>query len=118
MVDDLKPNQIEQARKIEWLSRLDHRIFDELICTHKGDKDTPENFTGYDQATDPDTVLLAKAPYDEMYRYYLEMHIDLVNLEYDKYNNSAVQFNEAWGQFARKYHREHRPLVGQLTHRF
>lgn len=118
LVDELKPNQIERARKIEWLSRLDQQIFEELMCRHVGDRDTPEEFTGYDQETDPDTVLLAKAPQDEMYRYYLELHIDLANLEYDKYNNDTVIFNDLWGQYARKYHREHRPLVGQLTHRF
>ena len=118
LVDELKPNQIERARKIEWLSRLDERIFDELMCTHQGGPDVPEEFLGYDQATDPDTELLAKAPYDEMYRFYLEMHIDRTNLENDKYNDDAAMFNDLWGQYARKYHREHRPLVGQLTHRF
>ncbi len=118
LVDDLKPNQIERARKIEWLSRLDRRVFDELMCRHKGDENTPDNFDGYDQATSPDTVLLIPAPYDEIYRFYLEMHIDRANLENDKYNDDASLFNDMWGQYARRYHREHLPLMGQLTHRF
>ena len=118
LVDELKPNQVETARKIEWLSWLDQRVFVEIICTHQGDENTPENFTGYSQDTDQDTVLLIPAPYDEVYRFYLEMEIDRVNLENDKYNDDALLFNNAWGQFARKYHREHRPLIGQLTHRF
>ena len=118
LVDDLKPNQVEEARKIEWLSRLDQRVFDELICRHKGDENTPEHFDGYTQETDRDTALLIPAPYDEVYRFYLELHIDRVNLENDKYNDDSAMFNELWDQYARKYHREHRPLVGQLTNRF
>ncbi len=118
LVDNLKPNQIERARKIEWLSRLDQRIFEELMCKHRGNADTPEHFDGYSQDTHPDTELLARAPYDEMYRFYLEMHIDRTNLENDKYNDDAAMFNDLWGQYARWYHREHRPLMGELTHRF
>ena len=34
LVDEMKPNQIERARKIEWLSRLDERLFREVICAH------------------------------------------------------------------------------------
>ena len=110
--DELKPNQIERARKIDWLERLDRRIFHDLICTHerKSGDETPAFFAGYGQDTHPDTVLLAPAPYDEIYRFYLEMHIDLVNQEYDKYNNSAMLYDASWGQLARMWHREHRPL--------
>lgn len=116
--DELKPNQIERARKIDWLSRLDGRIYKELMCTHerKSPEEVPDEFTGYKQDTDPDAVLLAPAPYDEIYRFYLEMHIDLANQEYDKYNNSAVLYGNAWGQLSRMWHREHRPLEGATAH--
>ena len=106
--DALKPNQVERAQKIAWLTQLDGWIFSTLMKRHAKDGETPERFTPYTQASSPDTELLAKPPYDEMYRFYLEMHIDLVNLEFDKYNNSAALYTAAWGQFARAYHREHR----------
>ena len=106
--DELKPNQVAKAQKIEWLSHLDRRIFREILCAHEPDADTPKAFGGYTQDTPPDTELLAKPPYDDVYPYFLQMHIDLVNLEYDKYNNSLLLFSDAWGQFARAYHREHR----------
>lgn len=110
LADELKPNQIERARKIEWLSRLDQWIYQEIICRHERDENTPDEFVPYTQDTAPDTELLAKAPFDEVYRFCLEMHIDLANLEYDKYNNSAALYAAARGQFARAYHRTHLPL--------
>ncbi len=110
-VDELKPNQIDRARKIQWLSALDLQIYRELICTHeRGRGEAPETFGGYDQTTDPDSLLLAPPPYDEIYRFYLEMHIDLVNREFDQYNNSAALYAAAWGRLSRMWHREHKPI--------
>ena len=106
--DELKPNQVAKAQKITWLSHLDRRIFREVISVHEPDADTPQAFGGYTQDTPPDTELVVKPPYDDIYPYFLQMQIDLVNLEYDKYNNSLLLFSNAWGQFARAYHREHR----------
>ena len=110
-VDELKPNQIDRARKIEWLSALDLLIYRDLICTHQHSREeAPEAFGGYDQNTGADTVLLAPPPYDEIYRFYLEMHIDLVNREFDQYNNSAALYAASWGRLSRMWHREHKPL--------
>lgn len=109
-VDELKPNQVTRADKIKWLSRLDRRIFEQVISRHEKEEGAPDAFPGYGQDTPPDTELLAPPPYDEVYRFYLEMHIDLVNQELDKYNNSAALYASAWGQLARAWHREHRPL--------
>ena len=111
LVDELKPNQVERARKIDWLGQLDHWIFVSLMQTHERDADVPEDFIPYTQETNPNTVLLAKAPYEELYRFFLEMHIDLVNQEYDKYNNSSALYANAWGQFSRAWHRNHKPLL-------
>ena len=110
LVDELKPNQIEKARKIEWLAHLDGRIYQEVICCHEG-KESAAVFIPYTQETPPDTELLVKAPFDELYRFYLEMHIDLANQEYDKYNNSAQLYANALSQYKRWYHREHRPRM-------
>ena len=110
LADELKPNQIERARKIEWLTRLDHRFYRDIMCRHEKDENVPDEFVAYRQSTDGDTELLIKAPYDEVYRFYLEMQIDLANQEYDRYNNSAMLYHNAWGEAVRAYHREHRPL--------
>lgn len=111
-VDELKPNQVERARKIEWLSRVDKRVYRDVLCRHEREDadEVPDTFTGYSQDTPPDTELLIKAPYDEIYRFCLEMQIDLANLEYDKYNNSAALYANAMGEFTRDWHRRHKPL--------
>ena len=113
--DELTPNQIERARKIDWLNRLDGRIYRDILCQHerRNAEEVPDVCPHYDQATPPDTELLAIAPYDEMYRFYLEMHINLANQEYDRYNNSATLHAEKYGEFARMWHRTHRPLCSQ-----
>lgn len=117
-VDSLKPNTIERARKIDWLDRLDRRIYRDVMLTHESRGDVPETFDGYDQATSPDTELLALPPHDEMYRFYLEMQIDLTNREYESYNTNASLFDAAWGKFAREWHREHRSLTDTDHHHF
>lgn len=111
-VDELKPNQIERARKIDWISRLDKQIYRDVMLTHvrHSAEEVPDTFEGYKQDTEPDTVLLIKEPYDEIYQYYLFMQIDLANLEYDQYNNNAALFGSALGEFKRFWHRTHAPI--------
>lgn len=115
-VDELKPNQYERARKIAWLDNLDRQVYRDVMLRHENKGDVPEAFQGYKQDTDPDTELLVKAPHDEVYRYWLEMHIDLANQEYEKYNNSAALASEALGAFKRAWHREHRMLEPEGAH--
>lgn len=110
-VNSLKPHNIERARLVDWLDRLDRRAFVDVISIHEPEESTPAAFDGYDQNTDPDTVLLIPPPYDEVYRFYLEMEIDLTNREYESYNNNAALYAAAFGKWARAYHREHRPRM-------
>ena len=114
-VDALKVNRVPSADKVRWLSKCDNAIFDEIIKTHAPDSNTPESFPGYAPDVDIDTVLLAPPPYDELYRHYLEMQIDLVNMEMAKYNNSSALYNSAKQNFAAYYNRTHAPL-GAATH--
>lgn len=118
LVDDLKPNQLTEEQKIQWLSQLDYRIFREILLKHEKDPAMPEEFSGYDADTAGGTELLAPPPYDEIYRWYLEMQIDLANMELEKYNNSAALYNNAWGEFARMWHREHMPRADGKSWRF
>ena len=111
LADELKPNQVERARKIEWLCRLDMRFYKEVMCRHEKDENVPDEFVPYTQSTDRDTELLIQAPFDEVYRFYLEMQIDLANQELDRFNNSAALYHNAWGEAVRAYHREHKPLT-------
>lgn len=115
MVDALKANRIPSADKIKWLSQCDSAIFQQIIKTHQMDAGMPEIFPGYDGETDLDTLLLAPPPHDELYRHYLEMQIDLVNMELAKYNNASALYNTAYQNFAAWYNRTHMP-VSAVTH--
>lgn len=107
-IDDLKPNGFSPEVKIDWLSKLDLMIQNEIIDTHDGAGET--KFTGYDYDNDTDTVLLAPPPFDTMYIRWLEAQIDLANSEYNGYNASITMFNTEWQSYASYYNRKHLPL--------
>ena len=106
-IDSLKTNTYTPADKIAWLSRADLLIQKNIIDTHEGPED--KRFEGYTEETDPDTLLLAPAPFDEMYIRYLEAQIDYSNGEYAKYNNSILMFNAAFEDYANYYNRNNMP---------
>lgn len=106
-INALKPNTFSQSDKVMWLSTLDGIIKTELIDTHVGAEQV--TFNGYDDDTDLTTELLVKAPYDELYMFWLESKVDYWNGEYGKYNNSVQAFNEAYAAYERHYNRVHMP---------
>lgn len=108
LVDKLKPNRFSAEEKYRWLTDIDGMIVRELIDTHEDSPLTGE-FTGYIPERDEDTKLIAAAPYDGLYRWYLESQIDLANMEIAKYNNSKNLFNQAYLTFTDHYNRTHMP---------
>ena len=106
-IDNLKPNSYTQPDKVRWLSILDGIIKTEIIDTHEGSDNVV--FNGYEADTDVGTVLLASAPYDDVYVKWLEAQIDYANGETDKYENSMVMYNTAYSAFERYYNRTHMP---------
>lgn len=95
VIDRQVVNQLPLEDKIHWLSDLDRNIWNNFIITHDCGYDAPPYFGGYDMDTDIDTELLAKPPYDEVYRWYLEMQIHGVNNEQMRYNAAAEKYNYA-----------------------
>lgn len=113
--DELRPNQLDQALKLRWLSTLDGQIHEELL---RACADAPGPFDGYGPDTElQGTRLLVPYPYDELYLRYLVMRIDLEHGEVDRYNNDAAAFNRLWQSFAAGYCRRHIPL-GEARLRF
>lgn len=108
-LDEKKPNMMSNRLKIAALSRLDGLIFEEIIKKHAG-REEYENFTGYTEATDPGTELLAPWPYDEMYVYWLMAEVDQQTMETDKYNNDMIMFNQKYEMFHDFWRRNHMPL--------
>ena len=106
-VDRLKPNQYGSADKLRWLSELDGAVYREILTQHE--MDVPA-FACYTPEADLDgTVLLIEWPYDEIYRWYLEMKIDDANGEMAKYNNSAAKYNMYYQAYQNAYNRAHLP---------
>ena len=108
-VDALKPNQYTGAQKIKWLSECDSNVWQKIIQTHEKVEGMPEVFYGYDPERDMESRLLAPAPHDILYRYYLEMMIDFYNKEINAYNNSSAMYNRAFAEFANWYNIEYMP---------
>lgn len=108
-LDALIFNTYTQTDKVAWLSRLDTMVKKHIIDTHEGAEDI--TFTGYDEETDPETVLLVPSPHDEMYLQWMEAQIHYYNREYDKYNNAIIMFNTAYEAYQAYYNREHLPVI-------
>lgn len=91
-----KNNSIDRNQKIKWLDRLDRSIFNDLL---QYKKDNIETFDGYDVDDDEDTVLLAVAPYDELYVYYVLAQINLIQQEIDFYNNNYAMYEDKYRNY-------------------
>jgi len=109
MCDALRPNHYPRELKIGWLSKLDGRLFHELLMTHA---DCPmDSFDGYTADTDGSTLLLVPEPYaEDLYNYFLQAQIDKENGETTRYNQSITMYNSAFRAFENHYHRSHLPL--------
>ena len=106
-VDRLKPNQYGSEDKLRWLSELDGVVYREILQLYAPQ---PPVFAGYAPQTDLDgTELLIGWPYDEIYRWYLEMKIDDANGETAKYNNSAAKYNMYYQAYQNACSRAHMP---------
>ena len=112
-IDAIKPNRYSQDEKVHWLSTLDGIIKAKIIDTHDGSEKIA--FDGYTEKTSLATQLLAPAPYDEIYLFWLESKIDYWNGEMGRYNNSISMYNTAYEEYARYYHRTHRPKSKKIN---
>ena len=117
MVDTLKPNMFPHHQKVAWLSDLDGLIWREIILTHEGVKPGPI-FDGYDQDTNPGTVLLAPEPYIDVYKHYMAAQMDVSNRETGEYSKDMVLFNNAWQTLCDYWNRKHTPLTRVKELRF
>ncbi len=64
-------------------------------------------FHPYRYPEDGDRELLAEAPWDEMYFYYVCAMIDLRKRQYSDYNNEMELYNSLYSDYARHWRREH-----------
>lgn len=115
LVDELKPNTRSDKEKIKWLNDLDYTVKNDIIDTHEDGEDIV--FNGYNEDTPRNTPLLIPAHFGrDIYRFYLELHIDLVNKEYNNYNAAAAEYAEQLQSYTLWYHNHHIPLQRNSIH--
>lgn len=107
-VTRLWPSDYDGNDMVIWLNRVENQIYNEIILTHEGGEGIER--PAFDEDTDWETTeLLAPAPYDELYLFYLEYQIDYHNIETEKAGNSMAMFAAAYKAYADWYNRTHMP---------
>ena len=104
-VDDLLPNAYETDCKRRWLTQAEGFVVREILNAHDGGESiaVPEMLHDNDEMRVP-------APYDELYRYYVEAQIHYANGEMARYNNASTAWNNAFLTYRDFYARTHMPL--------
>ncbi len=93
LIDSLLPNTVQDPVKVKWLGDLEKIVHLDVHMTHEGtDK---WDFTALDADSSLETELSIKAPYDEVYRWHLELKICEVMGEIERLNNAAAKYNAA-----------------------
>lgn len=114
IVDALKPNVRTPEEKIMWLNNLDTMIMEDIVSTHEGSESIV--FDGYTEDTPETQELLVPRHYGaDIYRFFLEMQIDLANAEYNRYNASAAQFHGAYENYEKAYNRARMPKQPEIV---
>ena len=81
-VDALTPNQYTRTEKLRWLSQAEGFVLREI-----------RRVTGALPPLEDDASLTVEAPYDELYRHYVEAQIHYCNGEMARYNSAAASWN-------------------------
>lgn len=115
LVDTVKPNTRTDEEKIKWLNEIDSLIKRDIIDTHEDYENYP--FEEYTPNTPLDTALLIPAELGrDIYRYYIEYQIDIINREYNKYNAAAALYQSALEELELYWHNHHVPLKSSKFH--
>lgn len=99
LVDDIEPNAYSSETKVAWLNECEGTIQTDIFLRAIDDVEL------YTWPDDQQTVLLVKPPHDKIYRLYLQAMIQMANAEYDRYQNTMVLYDAAWGEYARWFGR-------------
>lgn len=110
--DRLRMNQYSDSEKIEWLSRLDGQVFEEVIKRAKGNEELV--FEGYDEES-LDEDLLVDESYAKLYVDYLIAQIDYYNRDIGMYNNGIMIFSNLYQDYKNWYRRNHMPVQPKRT---
>lgn len=119
-----RPNQVDDQRKINWIRDVEWQVIREVIGTHDGPHEDIDNWrmdgtTLYiDDTAEEDrfddfgenTELLIPEPYTNVYYWYIDQQIALVNNDTRRYNTAMTMFNNAYLTYQQWYNRTHKPI--------
>ncbi len=86
--DSRVKNSVPESAKLEWLGRLDLKLFTEVWNCREGAERPVLPYTR-------DTELLVCEPYADIYLHHLDRERDLMLGDTDRYNNRTVLFRAA-----------------------
>lgn len=108
-VDELKANLMSDSTKTGFVNEIEARIHEEVIMKHEHTEEQ-EVCPEYNDATDPQTVMLAPTRFGMLYVYYVMGKIDMMNREIEEENNNNARFMTEYRNFTDWYTRNHMPL--------
>lgn len=126
-----RPNQVDDQRKIAWLKKVEAMVIREVVATHHMTQGQVGNLDSWTvdgttlimgdtiYSTDADAIvsdfndeteLIVPAPYSDLYMFWLDERIALMNNEAKRYNTVSTLFNNVYVTFQQWYNRTHTPL--------
>ena len=97
----LNQGRYSDAQLMDWLSQVDARIYEAVLCIHAGGD------TAWSPYEDMEDTLLVPMPYYELYRHFLDAKIYLAGGETNRYNNAAALYNTVLSEYKKWYNRTH-----------
>ena len=92
LVNEMRPNELNDDLLYFWLSNLEFRVLYEVLEGQDGDQ--------------PVGVLQVGAPHDDIYWTYLVSMIDFATGDMEAYARSSALAERAWKSFCKYYHRQ------------
>ena len=120
-VDNLRPNQIEDSIKREWLSNLELMLINEVVLTHEipswvAEHDVYKKYLeteGRKQLFDDsqDSEMIIPEPYGrDVYYWWLVSQIDLIEGNTERYATDYQMYNNACLTYKDWYNRTYMPV--------
>lgn len=105
----LREDAIPPEEKARWIMELDGKIRREVIDKHHRNEGETETKGPRLWPEDGGKPLAVDFPDSEIYVLYVFARCDFIVRDGNYYNESATAFNDAYENFAKEYHRTHRP---------
>ena len=109
-IDENKPNAFGESMKLRWIAQLDGKIAADLFLMDIAEIRALQYTV--------DSQPLVEYPHDDIYDLWLSAKIDFENGEYNKYQNTMLMYNEAYGNFASWFLSVYAPARGCAGDRF